>query len=100
MGEMKDRMLRGDVYIADDEDLAADFKRAQEILERYNASAFAEQDLRDRLLRELLGRCGEAVHVRPPFRLEYGSRVSIGAGTFFNYDCLMLDVASVEVGEA
>ena len=98
MGEMKERMLRGELYIADDEDLAADFRRAQEILERYNRSAFAEQELRDGLLRELLGECGDGVHIRPPFHLEYGTRVSIGAGTFFNYDCLMLDVAPVTVG--
>jgi maltose O-acetyltransferase len=97
---MKDRMLRGQLYIADDEDLATDFRRAQEILERYNRSAFAEQDLRDQLLRELLGDCGEDVHIRPPFHLEYGTRVSIGAGTFFNYDCLMLDVAPVTIGAA
>jgi maltose O-acetyltransferase len=100
MGEMKERMLRGELYIADDEDVAADFRRAQEILERYNRSAFAEQELRDGLLRELLGKCGEGVHIRPPFHLEYGTRVSIGAGTFFNYDCLMLDVAPVTIGAA
>ena len=100
MGEMKERMLRGELYIADDEDLAADFRRAQEILERYNRSAFAEQELRDRLLRELLGECGEGVHIRPPFHLEYGTRVSIGARTFFNYDCLMLDVAPITIGAA
>jgi maltose O-acetyltransferase len=100
MGEMKDRILRGELYLGTDEDLTADFERAQLILERYNASAFAEQDLRDRLLRELLGECGEGVHVRPPFRLEYGLRVSIGAGTFVNYDCLMLDVAPVTIGAA
>jgi maltose O-acetyltransferase len=98
MGEMKDRMLRGELYIAEDEDLAADFKRAQEIIERYNASAFAEQDLRDALLRELLAECGDGVHIRPPFHLEYGTRVRIGARTFMNYDCLMLDVAPVTIG--
>jgi maltose O-acetyltransferase len=100
MGEMKERMLRGELYIADDDDLAADFKRAQEILERYNGSAFGEQALRDRLLRELIAHCGEDVHVRPPFHLEYGTRVSIGARTFFNYGCLMLDVAPVTIGAA
>jgi maltose O-acetyltransferase len=99
MGEMKDRIARGELYIGTDDDLTAEYRRAQEILERYNASAFAEQDLRDRLLRELLKECGEGVHVRPPFRLEYGTGVSIGAGTFLNYDCLMLDVAPVTVGE-
>ena len=100
MGEMKERMLRGELYIADDEDLAADFKRAQEILERYNGSGFSEQELRNRLLRELLGDCGDGVHIRPPFRLEYGTRVGIGARTFVNYDCLMLDVAPVTIGAA
>jgi maltose O-acetyltransferase len=98
MGEMKDRIARGELYIGTDDDLAAEYERAQLILERYNASAFAEQELRDRLLRELLKACGEGVHVRPPFRLEYGTGVSIGARTFFNYDCLMLDVAPVTVG--
>jgi len=96
---MKDRMLRGELYIADDE-LAADFSRAQEVLERYNRSAFAEQELRDRLLRELIAECGDGVHIRPPFHLEYGTRVSIGARTFFNYDCVMLDVAPVTIGAA
>src|SRR3954466_1299775 len=96
---MKDRMLRGELYIAADE-LAADFSRAQEVLERYNRSAFAEQELRDRLLRELIAERGDGVHIRPPFHLEYGTRVSIGARTFFNYDCLMLDVAPVTIGAA
>ena len=78
MGEMKERMLRGELYIADDEDLAADFRRAQVILERYNSSAFAEQNLRDRLLHELLAECGDGVHIRPPFHLEYGTRSALG----------------------
>jgi maltose O-acetyltransferase len=98
MGEMKDRIARGELYIGTDDDLTADYRRAQEILERYNASAFSEQELRDRLLRELLAECGDGVHVRPPFRLEYGTGVRIGQGTFLNYDCLMLDVAPVTIG--
>jgi maltose O-acetyltransferase len=100
MGETKNRMLRGELYIGGDDDTAADYVRAQEILERYNGSRFDEQELRDRLLQELLGGCGEGVHVRPPFRLEYGYGVSIGAGTFLNYDCLMLDVMSITIGAA
>jgi maltose O-acetyltransferase len=100
MGEMKERMLRGDLYIADDPDLAADFARAQELVDRYNRTLHAEQDARDEILRELLGNVGEGVHVRPPFRCEYGTRVSIGARTFLNYDCLMLDVAPITIGSA
>jgi len=100
MGEMKDRMLRGDLYIGDDPALAADFARAQRLLERYNATLHSEQDERDEILRELLGHVGEDVHIRAPFRCEYGTRVSIGDRTFLNYDCLMLDVAPVTIGAA
>jgi maltose O-acetyltransferase len=100
MGEMKDRMLRGELYIADDEQLDADFARAQDLVARYNATAHARQDERDEILRSLLGRVGDGVVIRPPFRCEYGARVTIGAGTFLNYDCLMLDVAPITIGSA
>jgi maltose O-acetyltransferase len=100
MGRMKDRMLRGELYIADDEDLAADFAHAQDLLARYNATAHAEQEERDAILRSLLGDVGERVVVRPPFRCEYGTPITVGADTFVNYDCLMLDVAPITIGSA
>lgn len=93
-------MLRGELYIADDEEMAADFARAQDLLERYNATAHAEQAERDAILAELLGEVGEGVVVRAPFRCEYGTRVAIGARTFVNYDCVMLDVAPITIGAA
>ena len=93
MGEMKDRMLRGELYIADDPDLIADNARAQELLDRYNATRDDEQAERDRLLRELLGGVGAGVMVKPSFRCDYGGHITIGDGTFVNYDCVMLDVA-------
>jgi maltose O-acetyltransferase len=99
VGRMKERMVRGELYIADDPELAADFARAQELVERYNATPHAAQEERDRILRELLGQVGDDVVVRPPFRCEYGTRVSIGARTFLNYDCLMLDVAPITIGQ-
>ena len=93
MSEMMRRMLRGELYLADDPEIAAAQARAQELQERYNATRHAEQDLRDTLLRELLGEVGEGVVVRPPFFCDYGSHISIGTRTFVNYDCVLLDVA-------
>ncbi|HZO95845.1 MAG TPA: sugar O-acetyltransferase [Gaiellaceae bacterium] len=100
MSEMKERMLRGELYLASDPVLAAEQARAQELLERYNATRHAEQELRDRLLRELLGEVGEGVVVKPAFRCDYGTNIAIGAGTFVNYDCVMLDVAPIRIGRA
>ena len=95
---MKERMLRGELYKADAAALQADHARAQELLERYNATRHTEQDERDRLLRELLGEVAEGVVVKPPFRCDYGSQISIGAGTFVNYGCVILDVVPVRIG--
>ena len=93
-------MLRGELYIADDPRIEADQARAHDLMERYNATRHAEQDERERLLRELLGEVGERVVVRPPFRCDYGSHISIGAGTFVNFDCVMLDVGPIRIGAA
>ena len=91
-------MLRGELYIADDPELAADHARAQELLERYNATRHTDRGERDRLLRALLGDVGDGVVVKPPFRCDYGSQISIGARTFVNYGCVILDVVPVRIG--
>ena len=100
MGEMKERMLRGELYIADDPGLAADNARAQRLLDRYNATRHDDEAERDSILRELLGDVGEGVVVKPSFRCDYGTYITIGAGTFVNYDCVMLDVAPIAIGAA
>jgi maltose O-acetyltransferase len=97
---MKQRMLRGELYLANDPELAADSARAQDLLERYNATRHAELDARDSLLRDLLGAVGDGVVVKPPFRCDYGRHITIGAGTFVNYGCVMLDVVPIRIGAA
>jgi maltose O-acetyltransferase len=98
MGAMKDRMLRGELYIADDPALAADYGRAQELLDRYNATLHTQQLERDAILLRLLGSLGDGVVVKPTFRCDYGTPITIAAGTFVNYDCVMLDVAPITIG--
>lgn len=93
-------MLRGDLYLSDDPTLVAERARARELLERYNGSGQGEWGERDRLLRSLLGSVGDGVVIEPPFRCDYGSQISIGDQTFVNYDCIMLDVAPIQIGAA
>ena len=98
--DMKGRMLRGELYRSIGDEIARDQVRAQELLERYNATRHAEQELRTRLLRELLGSVGDGVVVRPPFHCDYGSHITIGDGTYVNFGCVMLDVAPIQIGAA
>src|SRR5262249_2204300 len=100
VSEMRLRMERGEWYQAGDPELTAARVRAEELVPRYNPTVRADRPLRDRLLRELLGAVGEGVIVSPPFRCDYGRYISIGPETFVNYDCVLLDVAPIRIGEA
>ena len=91
-------MLRGELYVASDPEILADLHRASALIDRYNRTFTEEHDERDRLLRELLAAVGEDVVVRPPFYCDYGRYISIGDRTFINYDCVMLDGATLEIG--
>lgn len=94
-----ERMQAGDLYIADDPEIARRQQRAVRLAARYQA-AFAEDAGAARpLLEELLGSLGEQAEVRPPLYVDYGSNIHIGARTFVNYNLTALDVAAITVGE-
>ena len=99
MGEMRERMLRGELYIAGDAESEAEFARVHELLAEFNGSPPGAWDVRDALLRRTLRHVGEGVVVRPRFLCEYGA-ISIGDRTFVNFDAVMLDVAPITIGAA
>lgn len=95
---MRERMRRGELYLADDPRLQADYQLAQSLLERFNASAAAQPEIRLTLLQQLLGTCGEEVVVRPPLLCDYGQYIHIGEATFINYGAVLLDVQPIRIG--
>ncbi|MBJ7329802.1 MAG: sugar O-acetyltransferase [Solirubrobacteraceae bacterium] len=99
MGEMKDRMLRGELYRwADDPDLIADNAAAQVLVEAFNATPHAQGERRAELLRELLGEIAPDATILPPFHCDYGAQISLGERSFINYGCVMLDCAPIRIG--
>ena len=95
---MRDRMLAGEPYQAD-ESVTADHRRAMAIVEEYNRSTAGDPAFRRRLLGELLGSVGEDVEIRAPFCCDYGHQISVGARTFTNFGLVVLDVARVTIGD-
>jgi maltose O-acetyltransferase len=95
----RERMLAGDLYIADDAELTRDSRRAAELYAAYNASSPHDAEERRRILGELLGSFGEDSEIRPPFYCDYGYQTHIGAGTFLNFGVVALDVARITIGD-
>ncbi|EST37712.1 hypothetical protein N566_11470 [Streptomycetaceae bacterium MP113-05] len=98
MASQKERMLAGEPYLAEDPEIAADAQRAAELSEAFNNSPAADPEGRRRALRALVGEVGDDVEVRPPFRIDYGTYITLGARTFVNYGCVFADVARITVG--
>ncbi|WP_418958345.1 sugar O-acetyltransferase [Streptomyces tritici] len=100
MGENKRRMLAGEWYLPDDPELAAEARHAARLCAAYNATgdAYADPEARPKMLAELLGSVGEGVKVRPPFHCDFGRYISIGDGTFVNFDAVFLDTAPITIG--
>ena len=95
----RERMLAGDLYIADDPELARDSQRAQTLLQQFNGSVPSDPDARRRILDDLLGSLGDGAEIRPPFHCDYGYQTHIGARTFVNFGLVALDVAPIRIGD-
>ena len=95
----RERMLAGELYIADDPELARESLRAAELTKAYNESPPSDPAGRRRILLELLGSLGEDTVVRPPFYCDYGHQTHIGARTFINFGLVALDVAEIRIGD-
>jgi len=98
-GTMRERMLAGELYLADDPVLAEEQARAATLLERFNQTGVDDAAERRGLLLGLLGQLGEGSEIKPPLRCDYGYRIRVGARTFVNYGLVALDVASIAIGD-
>ncbi|MCV2490959.1 sugar O-acetyltransferase [Geodermatophilus sp. YIM 151500] len=96
---MRERMLAGDLYIADDPELAEANAAALDLTAAYNATTVRQEPLRRALLERLLGAVGEDTAIRPPLHVDYGVHISIGARCFANYGLVALDVAAITIGD-
>jgi maltose O-acetyltransferase len=93
----KQRMLRGELYNAMDPELAAERRRVESQLALLNISRDAEE--RSGLLRKLLAAIGEGTVVRAPFFCDYGYNIFLGSGVFINFNCVLLDVMPIRIGD-
>ena len=95
----KQKMLAGELYHAGDAELAKDRSAASAWMVRYNASLALPPAERRALLRELLPHVGDGAAIRPPFHCDYGYNIRLGAEVFLNFNCVILDVVTVDIGD-
>jgi maltose O-acetyltransferase len=99
MRSEREKMLAGELYDPLDPELVCARGLARDLCQDLNATREAQQKARRRILKELLGSGGEEVWIQPPFYCDYGSNILLGRKCFFNFNCVVLDVCQVRVGD-
>src|SRR5882724_5103560 len=92
-------MLAGELYAPLDRELVRARDRARDLCQDLNATREAQQYERRRIVRELFGAGGDTVWMQPPFFCDYGSNILLGERVFFNFNCVVLDVCQVRIGD-
>jgi maltose O-acetyltransferase len=95
----REKMLAGELYDPLDPELAAARERARDLCQDLNATRESQQLDRRRILTDLFGRGGDSVWMQPPFFCDYGSNIELGERVFFNFNCVVLDVCRVTIGD-
>jgi maltose O-acetyltransferase len=95
----KQKMLAGELYDPLDAELVAARERGRDLCRDLNASRERDQALRRSILKQLFGRGGDSVWMQPPFYCDYGSNILLGERVFFNFNCVVLDVCRVRIGD-
>lgn len=95
----KQKMLSGQLYHAGCPQLQAEQIANKHWMHRYNASADLLNDGRHALLAEHFAAVGDGTVIRPPFFCDYGYNIRVGANTFMNFNCVILDVLPVSIGD-
>lgn len=84
-------------YIAD-ADVAEEMRRCRKILQKLNFMDRSDFEGVQEVVKELLGSSEGAV-INPPFYCDYGSHIHVGKNFFANYNCTIIDVAKVIIGD-
>ena len=95
----RQKMLIGDLYDPLDAELTSARERARDLCQALNATREAEQEVRRRILSELFGKGGQTVIMQPPFYCDYGSNIELGERVYFNFNCVVLDVCPLRIGD-
>lgn len=95
----KERMLANLPYKAWLDDLPKDRISNQERCYEYNNLPPERLGEKSELIKKILGKTGEIINIEAPFHCDYGRNIEVGDNFYANFNCVILDVGRVKIGE-
>jgi maltose O-acetyltransferase len=97
MSSEKSKMLAGELYDGNDPELVSERLRARTLCQELNTLPVDAGARRKEIVAALFGKPVDA-YITPPFHCDYGTNIELGYNAYFNFNCVILDVAKVRIG--
>lgn len=94
----KEKMVAGEMYDPLDKELSDDRITTRLLLKELNESREDQPEERRQIVSQLIPNAGDGLWLQPPFYCDYGYNMRVGERVFFNFNCVVLDVAPVTIG--
>ncbi|MCI6156563.1 MAG: sugar O-acetyltransferase [Peptoniphilaceae bacterium] len=95
----KEKMLQQKLYDANyDQDLEEERIRCKTLCQGYNQLPIGNLDMRHKMLKKILGKTGDHIHIEPDFWCDYGYRIEVGENFYANHGLVILDAGGVTFG--
>lgn len=95
----REKMIAGELYNPMDSQLLQDRENSKRFCRKYNKTDDTEYETRKNMMKEFLGKTGENLHIESDFKADYGYNIEIGENFYANYDCTILDICPVMIGD-
>jgi maltose O-acetyltransferase len=94
----KEKMVAGELYDASDPILTAERGEARARLRQLNIDQYGDKAARRQIVAALLPNAAVDIYLEPPFFCDYGYNIYTGENVYFNFNCVLLDVAPIRIG--
>lgn len=95
----KQKMICGKLYNAADNELVKARLRARTLADKYNKTLAVSSKKRAKIIAELLPGCKSGTFLETNIRVEYGFNITAGVNFYMNFDCQLLDVSPITIGD-
>lgn len=95
----KEKMISGELYNPLDKELISERLEARRLLKHFNQIPEDEGKQLMEILKTLIPKQGKRCFVQPPFYCDYGYNIILGKQVFFNFNCVVLDVCKITIGD-
>jgi maltose O-acetyltransferase len=98
MNTERQKMLAGELYNSNDPELLQQRIKARSLCLKLNTLTPDQTEKQRQILKNLFGK-EVSVYITAPFFCDYGTQIEFGKNVYFNFNCVILDVAKVSIGD-